>query len=123
MNIKKEDIKVKYTRGRGKGGQRKNKVETCCELTHIPTGISVRIDGRYQHQNYCVALKELELRLKQLKADKKAQIKKEDRDYKIHNTKVIRTYNYSRGLVKDHRTGKVASIKEIMDKGRLDLLK
>ena len=123
MSINKEDIKVERIRGSGPGGSNRNKVSSCIRVTHIPTGITVTIDARNQHQNLCVALKELELRLKQLKADKKAQVKKEDRDYKIHNTKVIRTYNYSRGLVKDHRTGKTASIKEIMDKGRLDLLK
>lgn len=123
MKIPKKDLKIETMRGQGKGGQHKNKTDSMVRVTHIPTGISASIDGRDQHQNKKKAIKLLEKRLIEAKKDKIAQEKKEHRDYKIHNTKRIRTYDYSKGLVKDHRTGKTATIKDVVEKGKLDLLK
>ncbi len=40
-----EDIEEHHTRGGGHGGQKINKSTNCVELTHEPTGITVR----YQH--------------------------------------------------------------------------
>ena len=74
-NITSKDIKIEFTKGKGPGGQHRNKTESAVRVTHIPTGISV-----------------------------------------------IRTYDFSRGVVKDHRTKKTASIKNILIKGRLDLI-
>ena len=120
--INKKDIKIEYTRGKGPGGQHKNKTSSCVKVTHVPTGVSVTIDGRYQAKNKKVALQELEKRLDEKKQQDKADLKKSMRDKKIKERDIIRTYNYPRDTVKDHRTGKTASIKEIMEKGRLDLL-
>ena len=120
--LNKKDIKIETTKGTGKGGQRKNKVETMVKATHIPTGITASIDGRNQYSNKQKALKLLEQRVAKYHQDKKDAIKKSNRDRKIHERNIIRTYNYSRGTVKDHRSGKVASIKNVMEKGRLDLL-
>ena len=39
----------------------------------------------------------------------------------IKNSGVIKTYNYKRNEVKDHRTGKVANLKKILD-GNIYLL-
>lgn len=122
MKINKKDIKIETMRGQGSGGQHRNKTDSCVRATHLPTGISVIIDGRNQHQNKKKALKELERRLVELKEEERAAVKKEHRDYKIHNTERIRTYNYDKGIVVDHRTGKKASLKEVLGKGRLDLL-
>ena len=36
------------------------------------------------------------------------------RDAAIKDSPVIRTYDYKRKVVKDHRTGKVPSLKEVM---------
>lgn len=117
-----KDIKTEYMRGKGPGGQNRNKVSSCVRLTHIPTGTSVRIDGRDQHKNYKKALKELEKRLDQLKEDEKAAEKKARRDYAIHNEETIRTYDFKKGIVKDHRTGKTASLKDVLVKGKIELV-
>jgi len=118
----KKDIKIEFLKGQGPGGQRKNKVETACRVTHIPTGIQAYVDSRSQLQSKKLALKELETRLDEYARELKAKARKANRDKKIHERDIIRTYNYSRGEVKDHRTKKTASIKEVMKKGRIDLL-
>ncbi|MBI2524099.1 peptide chain release factor-like protein [Candidatus Peregrinibacteria bacterium] len=52
LHVLSEDIEETFTRGSGKGGQRRNKRSTCVMLRHIPTGISVRCDDeRDQYQN------------------------------------------------------------------------
>lgn len=124
MKIKfnKKDLKFEYTQGKGPGGQHRSRTSSCVKITHIPTGITAMEDGRDQHHNKKMALLKLEARLQSLKEEQKAQAKKDYRDYKIHNSSIIRTYNYSRGTVKDHRSGKTASIKEVVGKGRIDLL-
>ena len=93
------------------------------KATHIPTGISVSIDGRDQHANKRKALKELENQVLQHIQQQKAVIKKDHRDKKIKERNIIRTYNYKTQQVKDHRTGKTASIKDIIGKGKIDLLR
>lgn len=109
-------------RGQGKGGQHRNKTDSCVRVTHIPTGTSVIIDGRHQGRNKKKALRVLQERLNDIEEGERASKKKARRDRVIHERKIIRTYDYSRGVVVDHRTRKTASIKQIMEKGRLDLL-
>jgi len=121
--MNKQDLRFEYIRGKGPGGQNKNKVCSCVKVTHIPTGITVTIDGRDQHRNKMMALKELERRLYQHHLLKKQQAKKAIRDEKIKPSKYIRTYNYVRQKVLDHRSGKQADIREVMEKGRIDLLR
>lgn len=123
MSLNKKDIKIEYTKGQGPGGQHKNKTSSCVKVTYIPTGVSVTIDGRHQSKNKKQALRELESRINQQEVDKKADIKKAHRNKKIHDKTIIRTYDYSRGVVKDHRSGKTASLKDIIEKGKLDLLR
>lgn len=116
------DLKFEYIRGQGPGGQHRNRRNSCVRVTHIPTGISVIEDGRDQHRNKKVALRKLEKRLAAEKEKTRAKAKKARRDEKIHNSSIIRTYDYSRGIVTDHRTGKTGTIKNIIIKGRIDLL-
>lgn len=117
------EIKVERIRGQGPGGQHKNKTASCVRLTHLPTGIQVTIDGRNQHQNLRKAKRELESRLAEAAESKKAAGKKARRDEAIKNETTIRTYDFKKGVVKDHRSKKTASLKEVMGKGRLDLLR
>jgi peptide chain release factor 1 len=121
--LKKTDLKIEYMRGQGPGGQHKNKTDSAVRVTHIPTGIHVTIDGRNQHHNKRAALKELDERLIEYSNKEKAKQKKKQRDQKIKDKKTIRTYNFHTGIVTDHRTGKSASIKNVLKKGKLSLLR
>ena len=122
MKINKKDIKVETMRGQGPGGQHRNKTDSCVRITHIPTGISVTIDDRKQHQNKKRAFKLLEEKLEKLQQKKKAIDKKAKRDIKIKDSKYIRTYNYKSQTVKDHRTGKIAPLKKVLNEGMFELL-
>ncbi|OGJ60773.1 hypothetical protein A3C37_02700 [Candidatus Peribacteria bacterium RIFCSPHIGHO2_02_FULL_53_20] len=52
LGIRMEDISEAFTRGSGHGGQKVNKTNSCVELFHRPTGISVRVhEQREQHRN------------------------------------------------------------------------
>ena len=74
------DVEFDYIRGNKKcGGQHLNKTSSCVRATHVPTGITVVINGRYQHKNKQVAIKELEARVKELAERKKAKEKKKIR--------------------------------------------
>lgn len=117
------DLKFEYMRGQGPGGQHRNKRDSACRVTHIPTGITAYADERSQHHSKRKALEELELRIQDAKAAKIAQDRKARRDEAIKAKGHIRTYDYKRQEVKDHRTGKTASLKQVMGKGRLDLLR
>ena len=81
MEIKPEDIQEKFIRSGGKGGQNVNKVSTCVQLKHIPTGISVRCEKyRTQGKNRELAMKLLIEKLEKLEEDRikkeKAEIEK-----------------------------------------------
>ena len=124
MKIPKKDLKIEYMRGQGPGGQHRNKTDSACRITHIPSGISAYADERSQHHSRKCAMKELVSRLQNLAAEQQASAKKERRDSKVKNPeRAIRTYDFKSGVVTDHRTGKKASIKNILQKGKLDLLR
>lgn len=114
--------KVEYTRGTGAGGQHKNKVETCVTITHLPTGMKERCqDTRYKKKNYDLALERLNKRLEQRRKILAHTQQNNKRVETIKEAGVIRTYNYPRNQVKDHRTGKTADLKKFLN-GSLELL-
>ena len=123
-DIDMNDIGVMYTKGTGPGGQHKNKTQSCVVLTHKPSGIKVRIDGRNQHRNFDEALNELKKRIKN-----KEQGDYDKKYHKLKNKQIgiqnrsnhRRTYNYKNGMVYDHKTSKKTTIKNIL-KGRIELL-
>lgn len=116
MILNKNDLKIEYTRGTGAGGQHKNKTETCCEITHIPTGIKERCqDSRSKSTNYETALKRVTKRVEELASSKKHQELNNKRNQMLEENGVIRTYNFQRREVKDHRTKKVAPLKKVLN--------
>ncbi|MDP6958483.1 MAG: peptide chain release factor-like protein [Planctomycetota bacterium] len=52
LGIKESDLEEKFIRSGGHGGQNVNKVSSCVQLTHLPTGISVKCQvARSQGEN------------------------------------------------------------------------
>ena len=123
MKIDKKIYKIDITKGTGAGGQHKNKVETCVTITHIPTGLKETCqETRHKNKNIEIAYDRLQKRLNDIALEEKKRILNEKRNEAIETNGVIRTYNYQRNQVKDHRTGKSASLNKVLD-GKIDLLK
>jgi len=60
LNIREEDLREKFVRSSGKGGQKVNKTSSCVYLKHLPTGIEVKcMKDRSQSVNRFLARREL----------------------------------------------------------------
>ena len=104
-----EDVRLTTTTGKGPGGQNRNKVETTVVATHLPTGLSVRIDGRSQHQNKQVALEVLAARVSaqtRLIASSKSNTDRRQQIGSGMRGDKVRTYRAQDDTVTDHRTGR-----------------
>ncbi len=86
MELKQEDIQEKFIRSRGKGGQNVNKVATCVQLKHLPTGVSVKCDTyRSQKKNRDAAYILLQEKLDNIEAKKLAKEKSDKEKVKRQN--------------------------------------
>ena len=119
------DVDKKYIRSSGNGGQRVNKVATCVQLTHLPTGIQIKCqDTRYQKKNEEIAFERLKSKIHDLQ--------KIGFDKDIRNSRFLqagdsnrsnrrRTYRVNDNIVIDHLSGKSCSYKDFI-RGKIDLL-
>ena len=120
--IDKKDLKVHYSSGTGPGGQHKNRTLSHVTITYVPSGISESCqETRSKNKNYAIALERLEVRLEESRIAAQAEETNDERKAQINKGR-IRTYNYPRDEVTDHRTGKKANLTKVMN-GKLDLLK
>ena len=60
LGIQKSDIREKFIKASGRGGQKVNKSSSAVFLSHMPTGISVKVGKhRSRHLNRFIALRSL----------------------------------------------------------------
>lgn len=72
-----QDFEEQFTKGGGKGGQKVNKSVNCVILTHLPSGLSVRVHKfRELWGNRLSAFRQLVDRLEQQKLGKESQLSK-----------------------------------------------
>ncbi|QIK16854.1 peptide chain release factor 1 [Blattabacterium sp. DPU] len=120
VNLNLSDIKKDTFRSSGSGGQHVNKTESAVRLTHIPSKITVECqEERSQHKNFEKAIsvlrsriyqKEKEKRLKKMSTKRKSLVSTGDRSVKI------RTYNYPKNRITDHRIHKsIYNLTEFMN--------
>ncbi len=109
LEIPQKDISFKAVHSSGPGGQNVNKTSSAVQITHIPTGITVRSSKhRSQAQNRKEAMKILKAKLWRIKEEKKvekiSEITGEQKEAAWGNQ--IRNYVlHPYKLVKDLRTG------------------
>ena len=107
-----KDLDWKFSRGTGPGGQHRNKTDSCVNLTHLPTKIKVRCDGRSQTSNKETALSLLRLKLRDLSTSTTHSSRNKKRSQQVGKGMrgdKIRTIRVRDNRVTDHLTGKITS--------------
>lgn len=103
LQVNKKNVRIEFFRASGAGGQHRNKADTACRMTHIPTKVSAEAtDSRSQSTNKRNAWLKL---VKRLIDHFSAETRTEARRTNSGWASKIRTYHQPRGTVKDHRTG------------------
>lgn len=126
FQINLDEIEITTQCGHGKGGQNQNKVASAVRVVHRPTGTTVFINGRDQHQNRRTALQVLSARLEYQKITEDQQAMADLKSSQFGSSgrggSKIRTYNFIDSRVTDHRSGaKTTRIDEVM-KGKFELV-
>lgn len=126
VEIRDEDLNIETMRAGGPGGQKVNKTESAIRITHIPTGLVVKIqDEKSQHKNKAKALRVLRSRLMELRTEEQHAARADTRRTLIgsgNRNERIRTYNFPQNRLTDHRIGLTLYKLDQVMQGNLDEL-
>ena len=117
FSLSKRDLKIENVYSSGAGGQNVNKNATAVRILHIPTGIQVKCQQeRTASQNHEIAMRQLssilynqqfEEEMSKMTKFRKSQIGNMNRNEKI------RSYNFARNAISDHRLSEVKTVPNI----------
>lgn len=124
VTINPNDLRIDVYRSSGAGGQHVNTTDSAVRVTHIPTGVVVACqDGRSQHKNKEMALKELRARLLAHQEEQRhAQQSKMRKDQVGTGMRAEknRTYNYPQNRLTDHQIDLTLKNLDMVMMGALD---
>ena len=118
------DLSVSWFSGTGKGGQKRNKVQSSCRVTHAPTGITETRQGRSRTANYEDAKSAIEVRLRnnsKARADNTASVQRKGLMGSGQRGDKSRTIRFQDNTAIDHRTNKRMTAADYL-KGKMDQL-
>jgi len=108
LRIEERDIEWMTCRGSGAGGQHRNTTDSAVQMTHLPTGIRVRVESeRSQHQNRDTAYRILRARVYEARQAATSKARDASRRQQIGSGMrgdKIRTIREQDGQVTDHRS-------------------
>ena len=109
----KKDFRVDWFSGQGGGGQKRNKTQNCCRITHLPSGLmATGQDHRTRPPNQKDAFERLAaLIIKHYRLDEPPAREISD--------ETIRTYHEPRNVVKDHASGLTQDYKTVVKDGNI----
>lgn len=110
-------------RGTGKGGQHQNTTDSAVRLTHVPSGITVSVQGRKQWQNRVAAWDELRSRIAHAQMAAAAAERNEKRTQQVSGTDRAAkgwTWCAYRDQVTDHQTGQTWRYRDVA-RGKVNL--
>jgi protein subunit release factor B len=81
LGVREEDLEERFVRSGGRGGQHVNKVSTCVQLRHVPTGLEVRCQsersqGLNRYRARVLLLAKLEQEIKGKESEERKRIEK-----------------------------------------------
>lgn len=113
-DVRRSDLRIDYYRGSGAGGQNRNKRDTACRITHIPTGLAATAEEhRTQGRNRKAAFHRLAKRLIPLMMNIESSTQ-------VYSER-IRTYHEPDQRVTDKRLPKrIFDYRSVLDGNALD---
>lgn len=115
--VRRHDVDITWFNGKGGGGQHRNKHANCCRMVHKPTGF--KATGQAHRERPANRRDAFDALVKKLLPLMKAAVL--DRPGVLEMTERVRTYNFPRQTVTDHRTGKKYDLASTLD-GDLDTI-
>jgi len=118
------DFHIEFYSGSGAGGQHRNKHQNSARVRHLPTGIVRTAQTRKRESSLRAAMDAIHTALDAMETGMDASDRNGVRGAQIgsgERSDKRRTYRFQDGTVKDHVTGRSASVQQVMA-GRIDLL-
>jgi len=111
LHLTKNDFRLEWFSGTGKGGQHRNKHQNCCRITHIESGISaIGTVSKSRVVNQKRAFAHLAARLIAHHTEP---------SYRRTDGERVRTYHGERNQVIDHASGLCLRYSDVVDKGNI----